>query len=73
MMALKNVTGFIYCDTPDSLRGSVLVSGIRLMRYHDKGDMKSESADSLAVDAAGNENHKLDGARPQRLTPSRLK
>ena len=35
--AFNNVTGFIYCTAPDSVRGNVLISGIKLMRCHDKG------------------------------------
>lgn len=44
-----NVTGFIYCTTPDSTKGEVLVSGIRLMRYHDKND-DGKSTDKPAGD-----------------------
>ena len=60
-----NITGFIYCDAPDSVRGDVLVSGIRLMRYHDKGD---EMKVSNASDEAETET---DNATPS--TNKRLK
>lgn len=69
----ENVTGFIYCDTPDSSRGSVLVSGIRLMRYHAKGDKKSDSANPADTDKDNNENPSYEAITPQRLTPTRAR
>lgn len=36
--AFERVTGFIYCSSTDSLSGDILINGIKLMRYHDKGN-----------------------------------
>ena len=43
----NNVTGFIYCTSSDSIAGDVLVNGIKLIRFHDKGtDAGETSSDS---------------------------
>lgn len=54
----ERITGFIYCVAPDSVQGNVLVSGIRLMRYHDKGEEAplSEDADKSDEDRADGKN-----------------
>ena len=67
--AFNNVTGFIYCDAPDSVKGNVLVSGIRLMRYHDK------KGKDVVVEKTGEAEDKatssglMNNVRPQRLQP----
>lgn len=67
--AFNNVTGFIYCEAPDTIRGNVLVSGIRLMRYHDKGTKLPTSEPTEESETANNNDSRLLKVRPQRLQP----
>lgn len=63
----NNVTGFIYCTAADSTQGDVLISGIRLMRYHDKGKGKS-SPDALA----GSENIRVSDRKTRGLSAVKI-
>ena len=67
--AFNNVTGFIYCDSPDSVKGNVLVSGIRLMRYHAKGDKAVVVEKSDEKEPSTTPSSQLNNVRPQRLQP----
>ena len=71
--AFNNITGFIYCEAPDSVQGNVLVSRIRLMRYHDKGDNHQADKDSgNAEEGSGNESS-LKDVRLKRMKPADLR
>ena len=69
--AFDRVTGFIYCTAPDSVRGNVLVSGIKLMRYHDKSESAPapSEADDKGKEEIQRNPSKLEMVRPQRLQP----
>lgn len=69
--AFNNITGFIYCTAPDSVQGNVLVSGIRLMRYHDKDGKDMPVVDDnkeLRMSERG--ERKMENVRPQRIQPA---
>ena len=67
--AFNEVTGFIYCTAPDSVRGNVLVSGIRLMRYHNQGEGQQVEENSAArTSEKGSDELK---AQPQRFEMTR--
>lgn len=68
--AFNNITGFIYCTAPDSTSGNILISNIRLMRYHDQGDAATAPEGLVDDDEnATDESHSLRKVRPQRLQP----
>ena len=68
--AFNNVTGFMYCTAPDSVRGNVLISGIKLMRYHDNGvkQVPNQGDDSASLEG---DRRKLLQTRPQQLQMTR--
>ena len=70
--AFNNVTGFIYCTAPDSIRGNVLVSGIRLMRYHDKGGTASvvQTETESEVRSSNRGMRTESNARQERMRPA---
>ena len=72
--AFDNVTGFIYCTASDSLKGDVLVSGIRLMRYHDKegaAGVPTETEDEeVRTSDRGQRSNTL--MRPQKFQSSKV-
>ena len=70
--AFDNVTGFIYCTAPDSVKGNVLVSGIRLMRYHDKegSDVEVNDGPNDAVRTSDRALRQKGNARPERIQPA---
>lgn len=67
--AFDNVTGFIYCVAPDSVRGNVLVSGIRLMRYHDKDGGELPASEVNEVGTTERSSRTLERIRPQQVQP----
>ena len=67
--AFDSVTGFIYCDAPDSIHGNVLVSGIRLMRYHDQGSTQTNTEQPAEAETPSRDSHSLQMVRPQALQP----
>lgn len=69
--AFDNITGFIYCTAPDSVRGHVLVSGIKLMRYHEKGqgatELNSQETTGNEQEQDNSNSRTLNHVRPQRM------
>ena len=68
--AFNNITGFIYCTAPDSIQGNVLVSGIRLMRYHDKEGSDAPVSDDPEVRKSERSVRSLEKVRPQHMQPA---
>ena len=68
--AFDNITGFIYCMAPDSIQGNVLVSGIRLMRYHDKEGSGTPVSDDPEVRTSERSVRSLEKVRPQHMQPA---
>ena len=66
----ESVTGFIYCSSKDSVGGDVLVNNIRLMRYHDKGDVPAVSGDE---ESAAEKRDVRTSKRQLRVTSGNLK
>ena len=65
----NHVTGFIYCVAPDSTNGNVLISNIRLIRYHDYGEGTVPPQVAGDNEEPANESSTLRNVRPQRMQP----